>query len=1377
VAKVFVSHASEDNNAAAKLHQWLLEDGHEVFLDQDLGDGIALGEEWEQRLYAELRRSDAVVCLITSSYRASAWCMAELVIARWHGSRLLPLRAEPGEGHPLLSTSRYQYADLVADPLAARDKLREALRRLDAAGGWGWPDEASPFPGLEPFDTDRHRVFFGRRAEVDELAGKLRSPADAANRGVLLVVGPSGCGKSSLVRAGLLPVMALEHGWQTLAPLKPGSEPIAALARELFHAAKGLPLDWTLDSIRGRVNQEDGRGLETLAEELLREAPGHPREILLVIDQFEELLTLATQAARIQFVRLLRSGLVGSVRVVGTIRPEFLGQLLASSEMEELSIRTFPLHPLRREALTTVIEEPARLADIEVDGELVNQLVEDTETGEALPLLAFTLEQLAKNVRRGGQLSMERYEELGGVQGALIKQAELALAEAVAKTHRTRDEVLAGLLQLVVVDEQGHPTRWLVDERDLPAPVCAELEAFTAKRLLTADVRDDGAVVLGVTHEAFLSAWPPLAAAITAKDAALKARRAVELAAAQWDDDGRPALLLWERGQLAAAVEGTGAHHVRRGLNYESGELRSLWRPNRFRPYDRRVLVTDKVPLSPRARDFLDRSIRRDRFQRGRLTTILSVLLVLAMTAAAVAVVQQRATQAQKRIAQQQLRIATARQLITEADASLDDDPLEALQLGIAAQGIEDNTETRASLVTSLISTPFAGILTGHSGLVDGLAFSPHGDLMASCSDDHSCRLWNFTDPSHPTSLGQPFRERSDVNSVAFSPDGQLLSCAMADGMVQLWRVANPLHPTPLGPPVIAHKGEVRGVGFADMTTLVTAGEDGIMRVWDITDPTHMSPVGPPLSGHHGAALRSLAISQHRRIAATGDVDAYVRLWSLNRDRLLAVGSPLKGHQRGMLRSLAFSPDGLRLVSVADDRTVRVWNVADPTRARPIGPPLTGHQDEVTSVAISPNGLLAATGSDDQTVREWNLDATRPTPRGRPLTGAHDEIYSTAFTPDGSLLAAGVADGTIALWNIAGGTLPTPLGSPLAGHAAGVDPVVFSPSGDLLASASEDMTVRLWRLTPDPIHPSLAASLRHDDEVASAAFSPDQPLLATGSEGTVHLWNVTNPRHPTPLGKPLVAGDRAVVSLEFCPGRDILISGDEGARIRLWNVASPEHPVPIGSALRGNDDEVDSVACSPNGKLLAVAGTAMVKLWELSQTPTLLATFDAGHQQAVNSVTFSPDGKTLAAAADDGLVSLWDIEDPRNATPLGAPLRAHGDPVTSVAFSPKDPRTMATASDDKTVRIWDLTVRDGPVPLGPPLEAHKEAVNSVAIGANGLMASGSDDKTVRLWDLSKLDAIRQDPMAYACLRTGRGFNQDEWKGQIPALPFQKTCPG
>jgi hypothetical protein len=68
-----------------------------------------------------------------------------------------------------------------------------------------------------------------------------------------------------------------------------------------------------------------------------------------------------------------------------------------------------------------VIENPAWLAGIDVEDELVARLVADTAGGEALPLLAYTLEQLAEGERRGGQLLMARYLQLGGVKGTLTR--------------------------------------------------------------------------------------------------------------------------------------------------------------------------------------------------------------------------------------------------------------------------------------------------------------------------------------------------------------------------------------------------------------------------------------------------------------------------------------------------------------------------------------------------------------------------------------------------------------------------------------------------------------------------------------------------------------------------------------------------------------------------------------------------------------------------------------------------------------------------------------------------------------------------------------------------------------------------------------------
>jgi len=113
VARVFLSHATEDRRVAGEVHGWLSTDGHEVFLDQDLRDGITVGEQWQDRLYERLRWADAVLCLITAAYVRSVWCAAEVGIAQSRGARLLPLLAEQGVMHPLLGST--QYADYATD--------------------------------------------------------------------------------------------------------------------------------------------------------------------------------------------------------------------------------------------------------------------------------------------------------------------------------------------------------------------------------------------------------------------------------------------------------------------------------------------------------------------------------------------------------------------------------------------------------------------------------------------------------------------------------------------------------------------------------------------------------------------------------------------------------------------------------------------------------------------------------------------------------------------------------------------------------------------------------------------------------------------------------------------------------------------------------------------------------------------------------------------------------------------------------------------------------------------------------------------------------------------------------------------------------------
>jgi len=305
------------------------------------------------------------------------------------------------------------------------------------------------------------------------------------------------------------------------------------------------------------------------------------------------------------------------------------------------------------------------------------------------------------------------------VSGALARQAEKALSEAIAAGGRSGNDVVEELLRLVAVDELGRPTRRRVRRSDLPAHAEAEFAPFIDLGLLTTD-RENDAVVVGVSHEAFLKKWPPLAEAIADNTESLRAAGMVERDAELWCANGRPADGLWDGRQLAGAVAATGAR-LQRGTASR-------------RPWRRRTLVTDRVELGTSAREFLRAGIRRDRRRRRRATTVLSVLLVVALTAAGVAYVQWQAVEDRQ-------RLATARLLAGQADALLPRDPRTALQLGEAAAQLNPSVETRSALARNLLLLSDDRDAHVHCGL---------GQLgAAACAVARGAVVARLRDPGH----------------------------------------------------------------------------------------------------------------------------------------------------------------------------------------------------------------------------------------------------------------------------------------------------------------------------------------------------------------------------------------------------------------------------------------------------------------------------------------------------------------------------------------------------------------------------------------------------------------------------------------------------
>ena len=151
--------------------------------------------------------------------------------------------------------------------------------------------------------------------------------------------------------------------------------------------------------------------------------------------------------------------------------------------------------------------------------------------------------------------------------------------------------------------------------------------------------------------------------------------------------------------------------------------------------------------------------------------------------------------------------------------------------------------------------------LIGHTDLINSVAFSPDGRLLASGSMDRTVKLW---DVQTNACLRTLTLHTSWVRSVAFSPDGKLLASASDDKTVRLWDPQT-------GAPVRVLSGHYSGVlavAFSpDGRTLVSLSpvNRGELIVWDVQSGALVKRIAV----NHTSMVRTLAFSPDGKTVVT----------------------------------------------------------------------------------------------------------------------------------------------------------------------------------------------------------------------------------------------------------------------------------------------------------------------------------------------------------------------------------------------------------------------------------------------------------------------------------------------------------------------------
>ena len=835
---------------------------------------------------------------------------------------------------------------------------------------------AEPYPGLRPFNPDEWAIFFGREPMIDEVIRLL------ASQHLVVVHGASGWGKSSLVRAGVLPWLALDHAasgvpWRT-AITRPAGGPLGNFAAELARTLGPPPSTmgnaaeaWHDRLALGRVALPDIQTtLDTTGASLC-----------LLVDQFEELFRWAQgdrEEAQLitELLQLIAEGAVPRLFVILTMRSDYLGACAGYGGFAETVNRCQYLLPRMDDfALLRAIHDPALRYCGMVAAEVGDRLLfEARREQDSLPVLQHTLMRACRHARErhgsgdGWLVTSADVAAVEGPDGALATHAEEVLA-AVTKDRPERMKAAEWVFRTISdLDVEGRLVRRprklgeLVKVARDRGPVQVVVEAFLAPRCSFLTSQPPGplsdASEIDISHEALIRRWPRLASDRRDPDTQEPIGwawrefedglrwRALAVQAAAYEENRKATLspattesyLAWWPMHGSAWA----ARYAREQKQSQPEYLKivTLWHASQEALVMDRARVAEERLLAEKERHL---RLRAQRFAHvaGALTAICFMTLLAVgwfWWSATIArndaiILRNRAVAAEERALSDTNRARDAEnqaQYQTDRALTAQNQVLDAQNQVLDAKHRAVVAAKRAQEVSSRALSVKNQALERESRLLARIALAAidkEGPITAGLVALRGLPI-RFDPPDRPI-----------VPDTAAALESALLTQAERR--------------------VLQHSDAVLSAAFSpDDVHVLTASLDQTARLWDAATGQELQV----LRGHEGA-LRSAVFSPDGTRVLTASDDQTARLWDIATGQELQV---LRGH-KGALRSAVFSPDGARVLTASDDRTARLWDTASGRELVA----LRGHEGGVNSAVFSSDGARVLTASSDKTARLW----------------------------------------------------------------------------------------------------------------------------------------------------------------------------------------------------------------------------------------------------------------------------------------------------------------------------------------------------------------------------------------------------------------------
>ncbi|XP_052867143.1 transducin beta-like protein 3 [Anopheles cruzii] len=528
-----------------------------------------------------------------------------------------------------------------------------------------------------------------------------------------------------------------------------------------------------------------------------------------------------------------------------------------------------------------------------------------------------------------------------------------------------------------------------------------------------------------------------------------------------------------------------------------------------------------------------------------------------------------------------------------------------------------------------------------HQGPIATLVYSPDDRLIASGGSDTTVRVW---DPARQLCLGTLRGCSGVVNLIVFHPDvdSKTVIAAGDDVKIHAWNYET----REMTKTFTGHFSRVTGVSFSeDRKFLVSSGRDKILILWNYETEEALKtiPVYEALEAvvvlPSGVTLPGCKLKANRVYAACGGEEGVVKVWEMTEAKIVYKQSNslvTKATEEGGLAitRLFYSQPLGQMAIVSADHNLLVHDCTSFDCVRQ----LSGFSDEILDIVLLGQGkryLAMATNSNDFKLYDTATMNCQ-------LVKGHTDIVLSLSANQSHLLSSS-KDNSIRLWHFDEERFTVQCLAVGLKHTSAVGCAAISRvSGQFCVSISQDKCLKTWKIPKSferaegdelPRLQCTLTQLAHDKDINSVCISPNDRLLATGSQDkTAKLWDVSD----LSVVGVLRGHRRGIWSVRFSPVDQILLTNAADCTIKLWSLTD----MTCLKTLEGHDGSVLRVEFLSAGmQLLSAGADGLLKLWSIKSSECL-QTMDK-HESRIWALCVTLDESTFFSGGSDSQLIKW----------------------------------------------------------------------------------------------------------------------------------------